>query len=162
MACLPGFMPGMAAIHGRFGTKPWKDLVAPAIPWAEDGFPLDEFTRGVLEFELDGNTYFPSMRELYAPNGFTPSVGERLKNPALAKTLRRLQAEGPEYFTKGEWAQHFVETANSSVGPSRLTISLPTRRAGVSLCATSIAATRSFNRPHRSGRAYFAVWCSAS
>jgi gamma-glutamyltranspeptidase/glutathione hydrolase len=112
MACIPGFMPGMGAIHAKFGTKPWKDLVAPAIPWAEDGFPLDEFTRGVLEFELDGNTYFPSMRELYAPNGFTPSVGARLKNPALAKTLRRLQAEGPEYFTKGEWAQHFVETAN--------------------------------------------------
>jgi gamma-glutamyltranspeptidase / glutathione hydrolase len=113
MACLPGFMPGMAAIHGRFGSKPWKDLVAPAIPWAEEGFPLDEFTRGVLEFELDGNTYFPAARALYAPGGFTPSVGERLKNPALAATLKRLAAEGPEYFTKGEWAQHFVKVANT-------------------------------------------------
>jgi gamma-glutamyltranspeptidase / glutathione hydrolase len=112
MACIPGFMPGMAAMHGRFGTRPWASLVEPAIPWAEQGFPVDEFTRSVLEFELAGNTYFPAMRELYAPNGFTPSVGERLKNPALARTLRRLADEGPEYFTKGDWAKHFVEIAN--------------------------------------------------
>jgi len=112
MACIPGFMPGVAAIHSRFGTKPWKALVEPAIPWAENGHPMDEFTRSVLEYELDGNTFFPSMRAIYAPNGFTPSVGELWKNPALAKTLRRLADEGPEYFTKGEWAQHFVSTAN--------------------------------------------------
>jgi gamma-glutamyltranspeptidase/glutathione hydrolase len=52
------------------------------------------------------------MRELLAPTGFTPSVGEKLKNPALARTLRRLADEGPEYFTKGDWARHFVATAN--------------------------------------------------
>ena len=112
MACLPGFMPGVAALHERFGSKAWKALVEPAIPWAEDGFPVDEFTRAILEWELEGNTYFPAMRELYAPHGFTPSVGERLRNPALAATLRRLADEGPDYFTTGEWARHFVETAN--------------------------------------------------
>src|SRR5438128_1617518 len=89
-----------AVVRGkRAVAKPWKSLVAPAIPWAENGFPVDEFTRAVLEFELDGNTYFPAMRQLYAPTGFTPSVGEKLRNPALAKTLRRLADEGPEYFT---------------------------------------------------------------
>jgi gamma-glutamyltranspeptidase / glutathione hydrolase len=112
MACVPGFMPGIGAIHARFGTKPWKGLVEHAIPWAEKGRPMDEFTRAVLEWELSGNTFFPSMREVYAPNGFSPSVGELWKNPALAKTLRRLADEGPDYFTKGEWAQHFVSTAN--------------------------------------------------
>jgi gamma-glutamyltranspeptidase/glutathione hydrolase len=112
MACVPGFMPGVAAIHARFGTKPWKTLVEPAIAWAENGRPMDEFTRAVLEYELEGNTFFPSMRALYAPNGFTPSVGELWKNPVLARTLRRLADEGSEYFTKGEWAQHFVATAN--------------------------------------------------
>jgi gamma-glutamyltranspeptidase/glutathione hydrolase len=68
--------------------------------------------RAVLEYELDGNTYFPAMRALYAPNGFSPSVGEKLKNPALARTLRRLAGEGPDYFTKGDWAKHFVSLAN--------------------------------------------------
>lgn len=112
MSCIPGFMPGVAAVHARFGTKPWKSLVEPAIPWAENGHRMDEFTRSVLDFELEGNTFFPSMRAIYAPNGFTPSVGELWKNPALAKTLGRLADEGPDYFTKGEWGQHFVATAN--------------------------------------------------
>ncbi len=112
IACIPGFMPGMAAIHARFGSKPWKSLVEPAIPWAEDGFPVDEFQRATFEWALDDITYFPAMRALYTPNGFSPSVGEKLKNPALAKTLRRLADEGPEYFTHGEWARHFVALAN--------------------------------------------------
>lgn len=112
MACMPAFMPGMAAMHRRFGTRPWSSLVEPAIPWAEEGFPIDEFARSVLEEELTNNTYFPERRALFAPNGFTPPVGEKLRNPALAQTLRRLSAEGPDYFTQGEWAKHFVETAH--------------------------------------------------
>jgi gamma-glutamyltranspeptidase/glutathione hydrolase len=112
MACVPGFMPGIGAIHQKFGTKSWKSLVQYAIPWAENGRPMDEFTRAVLEYELEGNTFFPSMRALYAPNGFSPSVGELWKNPALAQTLRRLGDEGPGYFTQGDWAKHFVATAN--------------------------------------------------
>jgi gamma-glutamyltranspeptidase / glutathione hydrolase len=112
MACIPGFMPGMAAIHSRFGSKPWKALVEPAIPWAEDGFPVDEFQRATFEWDLANITYFPQMRALYTPNGFSPSVGEKLKNPALARTLHRLGEEGPEYFTHGDWARHFVALAN--------------------------------------------------
>jgi len=112
LACIPGFMPGMAAIHARFGSKPWKSLVEPAIPWAEDGFPVDEFQRATFEWDLDNITYFPAMRALYTPNGFSPSEGEKLRNPELAQTLRRLADEGPEYFTHGDWARHFVKLAN--------------------------------------------------
>jgi gamma-glutamyltranspeptidase / glutathione hydrolase len=112
IACIPGFMPGMAAIHERFGSKPWKSLVEPAIPWAEDGFPVDEFQRATFEWALTDTTYFPASRAIYAPHGFSPFVGEKLKNPALAKTLRRLADEGPEYFTRSDWARHFVALAN--------------------------------------------------
>ncbi len=112
MACIPGFIPGMAAMHARFGSRPWKSLVEPAIPWAEDGFPVNEFQRTLLEGELALNTHFPSAGSLYAPHGFTPSVGERLRNPDLARTLMRLAQEGPEYFTVGDWARHFVALAN--------------------------------------------------
>jgi len=112
IACIPGFMPAMAALHSRFGTRPWKSLVEPAIPWPEDGFPVDEFARSLLEGGLEGHSQFPSSRELFLPSGFTPSVGERFKNPTLARTLRGLADEGPTYFTTGKWAQRFVETAN--------------------------------------------------
>jgi gamma-glutamyltranspeptidase/glutathione hydrolase len=112
MASIPGFMPGVGEIHRRFGTKEWSYLVEPSIKWAEEGHVVHSFEFALLEAHLNINTYFPSARELFTPNGFTPQVGERFKNPKLAKTLRRLSKEGPEYFTKGEWASLFVQEAN--------------------------------------------------
>jgi gamma-glutamyltranspeptidase/glutathione hydrolase len=111
-ACIPGFMPGMKAIHGRFGTKPWAQLCEPAIHWAEEGHVVNSFEFGVLTEELRGNVYFPSGRELFTPKGFLPQVGERFKKPELAKTLKRLAKEGPDDFITGEWAKAFVAEAN--------------------------------------------------
>jgi len=52
-ACIPGFMPGMKAIHQRFGTKPWAELCADAIYWAEEGHPVSSFEYGVNLAEQD-------------------------------------------------------------------------------------------------------------
>jgi gamma-glutamyltranspeptidase / glutathione hydrolase len=119
-ACIPGFMPGLGAIHGRFGSRPWGGLCEPAIAAAEEGHTVHSFEYGVLEWEKPSNTYFPAGRDLFTPEGFTPAVGERFKNPELARTLRRLAAEGPEYFIRGEWARHFVAAANRIGWPIEL------------------------------------------
>ena len=111
-ACIPGFMPGLKAIHERFGSKPWARLVEPAIRWAEEGHVVTSFEFGVLTEELRGNVYFPAGRELFTPGGFLPQVGDRFRNPELAKTLRRLAKEGPDDFVTGEWARQFVAEAN--------------------------------------------------
>ncbi len=111
-ACIPGFMPGLNAMYQRFATKPWSQLCQSAIHWAKEGHTVSSFEYGILEFELPSNTYFPSGRELFIPNGFTPPVGTKFKNPKLAETLTRLSQEGPDYFTTGDWARHFVEEAN--------------------------------------------------
>ena len=60
---------------------------------------------GYLHGTLPSITYFPSGREFFTPDGFLVPVGESWKVPKLAKTLRRLAAKGPEYFTKGDWAR---------------------------------------------------------
>jgi gamma-glutamyltranspeptidase / glutathione hydrolase len=112
MGCIPGFMPGLNEMHKKFGTKTWSSLCQPAIQWADEGFPISSFQHSVLDEELPLYAYFPEGRELFTPDGFVPSVGDRLKNPKLAETLRKLSSEGPEYFTKGEWAKHFVAEAN--------------------------------------------------
>jgi gamma-glutamyltranspeptidase/glutathione hydrolase len=119
-ACIPGFMPGMKAIHERFGTKPWARLVEPAIRWAEEGHPVSSFEFGVLTEELRGNVYFPAGRELFTPGGFLPQVGDRFKKPELARTLRRLAKEGPDDFLTGEWARRFVAEANRLGWPIKL------------------------------------------
>ena len=112
MACLPGFMPGMKALYERFGSRPWRSLVEPAIPWAEEGFPIDEFQRSLLDHFIEANTYFPDMRALFAPEGVSQPVGARFRNSALARSLRGLADEGPDHFTQGGWARAFVARAN--------------------------------------------------
>jgi gamma-glutamyltranspeptidase/glutathione hydrolase len=111
-ACIPGFVPGLASMLERFGTKPWRYLVETAVKAAEEGPVINSWMYGCLHETLPSITYFPSGREFFTPEGFLVPVGEQWKVPKLAKTLRRLAEEGPEYFTKGDWARRMVEEAN--------------------------------------------------
>jgi gamma-glutamyltranspeptidase / glutathione hydrolase len=111
-ACIPGFMPGIGALHRRFGTKPWQELCGPAIYWAEEGFPMSQelYVTHVAFLPITG--YFPEGRRLFTPNGYVTNTGDRFRNSALAETLRNLASEGSTYFTEGQWARDFVTVAN--------------------------------------------------
>jgi len=111
-AAIPGFVPALGELHRKFGSLPWPELCQPALEWATSGHPMTSFEYGVLQEELRFYTYFPSGRGLFTPDGFLPEVGQTFMTPALAETMRRLAEEGPEYFTRGDWAKHFVTEAN--------------------------------------------------
>ncbi len=119
-ACIPGFMPALGEMHRRFGSRAWSELCQPAVEQAERGHRVSSFEYGVLQEELRFLTFFPSGRELFTPHGFVPEVGEVFENPALAQTLRNCAEQGPEYFTEGDWAVHFVAEANRLGWPIRL------------------------------------------
>lgn len=116
-ACIPGFMPALGEMHRRFASQSWHDLCQPALEQARQGHIVTSFEYGVLTEELRFIAYFPSGRELFTPRGFLPEVGDLFPNPALAETLRRTSLEGPEYFTQGDWAKHFVQKANQMGWP---------------------------------------------
>jgi gamma-glutamyltranspeptidase/glutathione hydrolase len=84
-----------------------KDVLAPAIRYAEEGFPLTQYiaygwSNGVRYAKADK---FPgAFVETYAPNGKAPAEGEIFKNPALAHTLRLIGEKGRDVFYKGEIA----------------------------------------------------------
>ncbi len=111
-AVIPGFMPGMKALYERFATKPWAYLCESAIKWAQEGHVVKSFEHLVLAQTVDFYLYTQSGREHFTPQGHLPQVGDRWKKPELAKTLKKLAEEGPDYFITGEWAAHFVERAN--------------------------------------------------
>lgn len=111
-AAIPGFIPALGEFHRRFGTQSWSTLCQPAVDWATSGHPMTSFEYGVLQEELRFYTYFPSGRELFTSSGFLPEVGATFISPELAKTMIRLAEEGPDYFISGDWANHFVATAN--------------------------------------------------
>jgi gamma-glutamyltranspeptidase/glutathione hydrolase len=111
-AIIPGFMPGLKEIHRKFATKPWGDLCADAVRWAESGHPVSTFEYGVNLFGEKFITYFPEGRDFFQPKGMFPNVGDIFVPPGMAETLRGVAAQGPDYMITGPWAEKFVAKAN--------------------------------------------------
>lgn len=112
-AVIPGFMPGMKAMHERFASRPWAELVAPAIHWAQEGHEVDSFEHLVLGQSIELYLNTASGREHFTPDGFLPQVGTRWRKPVLARLLTKLADQGPDLFVDGEWGRAFVERANT-------------------------------------------------
>ena len=104
---VPGAVDGWFALHGKFGKLPMKDLLAPTIRYANDGFPVTQYIGylwgiGVRNAKADK---FPgAFLEVYAPGGQAPREGEIFKNPALAHTLGLIAEKGRDVFYQGEIA----------------------------------------------------------
>jgi gamma-glutamyltranspeptidase/glutathione hydrolase len=96
------------AAHQKLGSKPWADLVRPAIRLAEDGFVVDDYAAMILKTEAARLARFPASAELYLTKGQPPAPGTRLKNPDLARTLRRIAEAGRDGFYRGETAASIV------------------------------------------------------
>jgi len=107
-AGVPGSVAGLWAAHEKLGSKPWASLVEPAIRLAEDGIDVDSYAAAVIGAEAERLNRFPASAALYTPGGKPLSQGMRLKNPDLARTLRRIAEGGRDGFYKGETAALLV------------------------------------------------------
>ncbi len=113
---VPGVVPGLAAAAERYGTLSWKDYFGPAISAASNGFTMYSFLYGEMYDAFERLGAHPASRAKWMPDGFLLPVGDTVRQPKLAQTLIRLANEGPEYFTEGPWAEHFVEEVNRTGG----------------------------------------------
>jgi len=107
---VPGAVDGWFALHGRFGKLPMKEILAPAIGYAEEGFPLTEYIAKALatnvaafekSFKGGDLEEIANMRAVYAPTGYVPKEGEIFRNPDLARTYRAIAAGGRDAFYSG-------------------------------------------------------------
>ncbi len=103
---VPGCVDGWFTLHGRFGKLPMAQVLAPAIRYAREGFPVSEliaFYWGrsvpILGAQPGG------FKATFAPNGHAPAKGEIFKNPDLASTLTLIAERGRDVFYRGEIAQ---------------------------------------------------------
>jgi gamma-glutamyltranspeptidase/glutathione hydrolase len=116
---VPSAVRGYALAIERFGRMPWRDLVAPAIPLARSGLPIDWFTTlKVANAGADLRQYEES-RRVWLPDGLPPVCppdGDvpTLRLGRLAETLKRLAEAGPEDFYHGEIARSI--TADTLAG----------------------------------------------
>jgi gamma-glutamyltranspeptidase/glutathione hydrolase len=90
---VPGAVDAYLTVLETFGTKSLSEALAPAVSYAEHGFPMYEYMRRMLaisESRSQFDLYPPGGTDVFYPGGSPPNVGELLVQPALAGTLRRL------------------------------------------------------------------------
>lgn len=114
---VPGEIAGLAAAHARFGRLPWRDVVAPAIRLARDGFPVSHHLAGRLKDQAKALAADPELRTIYLdPNGEPWAEGALLRSPHLADTLERVAERGPRAFYEGDVARAIVSTIRAGGG----------------------------------------------
>ncbi len=120
---VPGHVAGMALALERYGTMPWKDLLAPAIALAEQGLPVTWFMSLRTLGAARDIVRFPVTRGIYMADGFPPmpEQGKPIEHIALgrlADTLKRLAEAGPRDFYEGDIAAQIEKDAKD--GGSRI------------------------------------------
>jgi gamma-glutamyltranspeptidase/glutathione hydrolase len=102
---VPGCVDGWFELHRKFGKLPMKEILAPAIRYAEEGFPVTEVIAHY--WELGGRRLKdePNFASTYLPGGRAPRTGEIFRNPDLARTYRLLASKGRDVFYRGEIAR---------------------------------------------------------
>ena len=102
---VPGCVDGWFALHDRFGKLPMKEVLAPTIAYARDGFPVTELIAHYWALSVPRLAKFPGFTAQFTLEGRAPAKGEIWKNPHLANTLEAIARGGRDAFYKGRIAQ---------------------------------------------------------
>ncbi|NUF48540.1 gamma-glutamyltransferase [Gilliamella sp. ESL0250] len=109
---VPGTVAGMWAVHQRFGKLSWKEVMAPAIRFANEGFTVDKqlvkrYQEAAELAPANGHfkQYFDAMQ-----------AGKVFKQPELGKVLARIANQGSDGFYKGETAKLIAQQMEKNDG----------------------------------------------
>lgn len=108
---VPGTVAGLWLAHQRHGSRPWADLVQPAIDLATDGFPFSPNMRDWCDWLASTADPLHAATRAAFLGGGTRALrpGDMLRQPDLAATLTRIRDLGPDGFYRGETARRVAE-----------------------------------------------------
>lgn len=113
---VPGAVAGWDALERRFGKLGMAKILAPAIFYAENGFPAGELSSAGAASLEKSQKLNPEFRRVYVPGGRAPRAGEMFRNPDLAGSLRRIAEKGRDGFYKGATADAIVRLSKELGG----------------------------------------------
>ncbi|APW59329.1 gamma-glutamyltransferase [Paludisphaera borealis] len=113
---VPGCVDGWDQLRRKFGTRPWADLLAPAIQYAEEGFPVTEIIAADWNGAAPALDRIPTSAACYLPDGHAPAAGDVFRNPGLARSLKAIVDGGRDAYYKGPLAEAIVRYSESEGG----------------------------------------------
>jgi gamma-glutamyltranspeptidase/glutathione hydrolase len=112
----PGLVDAWCRIHADHGSKPFEQLLQPAIRYAEEGYIVAD--RIAFDWAANAERFAaqPDVDPVLFPGGRTPKAGEKMRDPRLAETLRKIAKQGRDGFYKGPVAEDIVSHLKSLGG----------------------------------------------
>ncbi|WP_348653518.1 gamma-glutamyltransferase [uncultured Psychrobacter sp.] len=118
---VPGTVAGLLKALEEHGTMNREQVMAPAIALAEDGIEVTAGLSESLTALSDRLQKWPSTKKVFfKPDGSAYQPGERLKQPELARSLKRIAVQGADGFYKGKTARDIVKAVNEAGGSMSL------------------------------------------
>ncbi|MEH6461904.1 gamma-glutamyltransferase [Chitinimonas sp. JJ19] len=102
---VPGTVDGWFSLHARFGQLPMRDILAPSVRYAREGFPVSDVISYYWQRNVRSLLPYPGIREQFTRDGAGPQKGQLWTNPNLARTYEMLGKQGRDAFYKGEIAR---------------------------------------------------------
>jgi gamma-glutamyltranspeptidase/glutathione hydrolase len=113
---VPGTLDGWCTLLEAYGTMPLKEVLAPAIRLAEEGFPVTEVISHSWHVHSEKLRQNPAAVRTYLPKGRAPEVGEIFFQPNLAQTLGAIGEQGRDAFYEGDIADLIIAGSESLGG----------------------------------------------
>lgn len=115
-AGIPGIPAAFADLSSKYGELPLSVTLAPAIQYAEKGFPVDKILKGRIEKRLEDLKKFSGTSKIFLKDGQVPELGDVIVQSDLANTLKRIAEEGRTGFYQGKVAKSLVEGVQAAGG----------------------------------------------
>jgi gamma-glutamyltranspeptidase / glutathione hydrolase len=106
---------GWSKLLSRFGNKKFSEVLAPAIHYAKDGFPVPELDAQYWSEAAEKLHADPNAAATFLPGGNPPKLGEIFRNPDLARSLQEVADGGRDAYYKGDIASRIV-AASTKLG----------------------------------------------
>ncbi|MFW9923656.1 MAG: gamma-glutamyltransferase [Candidatus Thorarchaeota archaeon] len=113
---VPGAVSGFEKALNEFGTMSFKDVLAPAIYYAENGFPVSELVGYSWHRAIEKLSQHPASAKNYLLDGRAPKIGEVFYSPDIAKTFKAIAKGGAEEFYKGSITKKIVDFISKNEG----------------------------------------------
>ncbi len=115
-AAIPGVPAGLIFIASHYGQLSLSQTLAPAIRYAEQGFPVTEHYQRLAGFRREALLESPASAKTFLYNGEVPPLGHLIIQPELARTLTAMTANGYEGFYAGVIGRMLVSGVNQAGG----------------------------------------------
>ncbi len=112
---VPGAVDAWCTALQRFGSRTLAEVLAPAIHYAEDGYPVSEIIASQWSLAA-GLLQQPEAVATFTIDGRAPQLGETMRLPGLARSLRAVAAGGADAFYRGELAAQIAACSRANDG----------------------------------------------